>query len=47
MVAEFVSAIAEGRRPQPDGEVGLRTLQIVAAGYESARTGQPVEIAAA
>jgi 1,5-anhydro-D-fructose reductase (1,5-anhydro-D-mannitol-forming) len=45
LVAEFVSSIAEGRAPQPDGEVGYRTLQIVAAGYESVRTGQPVSLA--
>ncbi len=44
MVEEFISAVREGRRPQPDGEVGLRTVQIVMAGYESARTGQPVAI---
>jgi predicted dehydrogenase len=44
MVEEFVSAVRDGRRPQPDGEGGLRTLQIVAAGYESAKTGQPVAI---
>ena len=44
MLEEFITAVREGRRPQPDGEVGLRTLQIVMAGYESARTGQPVAI---
>lgn len=46
LMAEFVSSIADGRVPQPDGEVGFRTLQIVAAGYESVRTGQPVTLAA-
>jgi len=45
MVAEFLASIREGRVPSPDGEGGLRTLQIVAAGYESARTGQPVPVA--
>lgn len=44
LVAEFVTSIAEGRAPQPDGEVGYRTLQIVAAGYASVRTGQPVDL---
>jgi predicted dehydrogenase len=44
MVQEFISAVREGRRPLPDGEGGLRTLQIVMAGYESAKTGQPVAI---
>jgi len=42
LIAEFVSSIAEGRAPQPDGAVGYRTLEIVAAGYQSIRTGQPV-----
>lgn len=44
MLAEFLSAIRERRQPQPDGQVGLRTLRIVTAAYESARTGQPVTI---
>jgi predicted dehydrogenase len=44
MLEEFLSAV-RGRRPaQPDGEVGLRTLRIVVAAQESARTGQPVPI---
>ncbi|HLU59817.1 MAG TPA: Gfo/Idh/MocA family oxidoreductase [Pseudonocardia sp.] len=41
MLAEFVSAIREGRRPQPDGESGLRSLRVVARAYESVRTGAP------
>jgi 1,5-anhydro-D-fructose reductase (1,5-anhydro-D-mannitol-forming) len=41
MLEEFVSAIREGRRPQPDGESGLRSLRIVTRAYESARTGVP------
>jgi len=44
MVEEFLGAIREGRRPQPDAQVGLRTLQIVKAAQESARTGEPVAI---
>jgi predicted dehydrogenase len=44
MMAEFVSAIAESRVPQPDGAVGYRTLQIVLAGYESVRSGREVAI---
>jgi predicted dehydrogenase len=44
LIAEFVDAVATGRQPQPDGEVGFRTLQIALAGYESMRTGQPVDI---
>jgi 1,5-anhydro-D-fructose reductase (1,5-anhydro-D-mannitol-forming) len=44
MVAEFVSSIAEGRIPQPDGAVGYRGLQIVLAGYESVRTQRVVTL---
>lgn len=52
MLAEFLGAVrASGPAvpgtppkavPQPDGAVGLRTLRIVAAARESARSGQPV-----
>lgn len=45
MLAEFVGSIADGRRPQPDGETGYRSLAIALAGYESVRTGQPVRLA--
>ncbi|GAA5137026.1 Gfo/Idh/MocA family protein [Pseudonocardia adelaidensis] len=41
MLEEFLSAIRDGRRPQPDGESGLRSLRIVERAYESARTGEP------
>lgn len=41
MLDEFVSAIRDGRRPQPDGESGLRSLRTVARAYESVRTGEP------
>ncbi|HVX42401.1 MAG TPA: Gfo/Idh/MocA family oxidoreductase, partial [Mycobacteriales bacterium] len=44
MLQEFLTAIAEGRPAQPDGDTGLRTLQIVLAAQESDRTGQPVRI---
>lgn len=44
MLEEFLAAIREGRPPVPDGRAGLATLEIVLAGYESARTGQPVPI---
>ena len=47
LVGEFVAAITEGRHPQPDGEVGYRTLEIALAGYESVRRGQPVTLGAA
>lgn len=45
MIEEFLTAIRTGRRPQPDGEVGLRTLQIVKAAQVSAASGAPVPIA--
>lgn len=46
MLAEFLGAIREGRRAQPDGEAGLRSLRIVAAAQESVRTGGPVAVQA-
>lgn len=45
MLDEFLSAIAAGRRPQPDGAASLRTVQIVEAAYQSAQANQPVTIA--
>jgi predicted dehydrogenase len=44
LVAEFVSSIAEDRVPQPDGQAGLRSMEIVEAAYESVRSGAPVAI---
>lgn len=44
LIGEFLDAVRTGRRPQPDGEVGLRTLAIVQAAYESVRTGAVVEL---
>jgi predicted dehydrogenase len=54
MVATFLEAVAaSGRpvpgtppavRPQPDGQVGVRTLRIVDAARRSAATGQPVDV---
>ncbi len=44
LVAEFVSSIADGRVPQPDGQAGLRSMEIVEAAYESVRSGAPVAI---
>ena len=44
MIAEFLGAIREKRQPQPDGAVGLRTLSIMLAAQESARTGRPIDI---
>jgi predicted dehydrogenase len=43
-LATFVSAVRTGAQPQPDGHVGLRTLRIVLAAQESARTRATVTI---
>jgi predicted dehydrogenase len=40
MIDEFVAAIREAREPRVTGEDGHRAVEIVAAAYESARTGQ-------
>lgn len=44
LITEFLDALGSGRQPQPDGEVGYRTLEIALAGYESVATGQPVTL---
>jgi predicted dehydrogenase len=44
MMAEFVSAIREHRDPAVTGSDGYRALEVIAAAYESARTGQPVHL---
>jgi predicted dehydrogenase len=41
---EFVSAISEGRQPLANGQDGLETMKLVSALYESARTGQAVNL---
>jgi 1,5-anhydro-D-fructose reductase (1,5-anhydro-D-mannitol-forming) len=41
MLVEFVSAIRDGRRPQPDGEAGLRSLRVAARAYESYASMMP------
>ena len=44
MIDDFVAAIREERAPRVTGEDGLRAVEIVAAAYESARTGRPVRL---
>ena len=44
MVAEFRKAIQEDREPIMSGHEAIRDLAIVLAAYESARTGQAVEL---
>ena len=41
MLEEFLSAARSGRAAQPDGAVGVRTLQVVLAAYASAASGRP------
>ena len=41
---EFASAIAEGREPLTSGRLERRTLRAILAGYESIRTGVPVDL---
>nr|AXL05848.1 gfo/Idh/MocA family oxidoreductase [uncultured bacterium] len=44
MVADFIASYESGEGAGPGGEAGLRTLRIVQAAYESAHTGQPVDL---
>lgn len=43
-VADFVDAVRAGRAPAVSGREAMKSLQIVAAVYESSRTGLPVRI---
>ncbi|ROP61378.1 Gfo/Idh/MocA family protein [Curtobacterium sp. PhB115] len=45
MLDTFLRAVRTGVQPQPDVRVGLRTLSIVLAAQESARTGRTIEVA--
>ncbi|MCC6176152.1 MAG: Gfo/Idh/MocA family oxidoreductase [Chloroflexi bacterium] len=45
-IAEIVAAIRDGRPPAVTGEEGRRSLEVVLAIYESARTGREVSIPA-
>jgi predicted dehydrogenase len=44
MLEEFITSIRENRSPLITGEDGLKGVQIVAAAYESSRTGQPIAL---
>lgn len=44
VIQDMINAIHEDRQPQTHGEEGKRSLALVQAIYESARTGQPVEV---
>ncbi len=43
-IEEFSQAIIEGRLPRIGGDLGLRSQKILAACYESARSGQAVKV---
>ena len=43
-IREFCSSIAEGRDPWPSAQDNLRSLRIILAYYEAARTGRSVEL---
>lgn len=45
LLEEFVAAVREGRRPQPDADVGIRTVEIVKAAQASAARGEVVTLA--
>lgn len=45
LVEAFLAAVRDGRAVDPTGDVGLRTVRVVAAAQESVRTGQPVALA--
>lgn len=44
MLEVFLNAVRSGESPQPDAQVGLRTLQVVDAARRSAETGQPIQL---
>jgi 1,5-anhydro-D-fructose reductase (1,5-anhydro-D-mannitol-forming) len=44
MIDEFLNGVREGRAPQPDGRVGLRTVALMNAAQDSAQVGQPVAL---
>ncbi len=43
-IEEFGRALLEGREPAVSGEIGLRNQRLLAACYESARSGRVVEV---
>ncbi len=45
LLTAFLEAVATGRAPEPDGDTGIRSLAIVCAAQESARTGTVVDVA--
>ncbi|MEU9608119.1 Gfo/Idh/MocA family oxidoreductase [Streptomyces sp. NPDC048057] len=44
VLGAFVDAVGTGRWTGPDGATVVRTLRLIRAAYESARTGRPVDV---
>ncbi|MFC7376534.1 Gfo/Idh/MocA family protein [Brachybacterium sp. GCM10030267] len=44
LLTAFLDAVRAGEAVEPSGDVGLRTVKVVAAAQESVRTGQPVAL---
>lgn len=44
LVRSFATCIIKDTKPEITGEDGAKAVEVVAAAYESARTGQPVEL---
>ncbi|HXA07522.1 MAG TPA: Gfo/Idh/MocA family oxidoreductase, partial [Bryobacteraceae bacterium] len=40
----FAGCVRENRKPEPDGEQGMRDIVIIDAIYRSAKKGRPVAI---
>jgi predicted dehydrogenase len=47
LISTFLAAVRDGRQPQPDGQAGLRTLEIVLGAQTSARTGTTISLGSA
>jgi predicted dehydrogenase len=43
-IEAFAQAIREGRDPEPSGEAGVHSQKVIAACYESARTGRTIRL---
>lgn len=44
MMHYFIDCVRQNKKPEMTGELGRRILQVVLAGYESARTNSPVSL---
>ncbi|MEV6872826.1 hypothetical protein [Amycolatopsis sp. NPDC051128] len=44
MLKDFLGSVETGEGAGPDGQAELRASRIIQAAYESARTGQPVDL---